>query len=469
MTFKLRDYQQDLVDRVQAEWSAGNKRVLMQLPTGGGKSVIFGAIAAQAVKEGKRVLAIAHREELVIQGQTHLSRQSGVDVGIIKAGYAPEPLYQVQMASVQSLVRRLDWSGHFDLVICDEAHHAPADTYQKVLTYWPEAQVLGVTATPIRGDGQGFDDLFDVLVCGPQVRSLIDDDYLSKFKLYADADPMTTKGVKTVRGDYNAKQLARANKVEEVAASLIKSYREYAEGKRCIVFAINCEHSRGIAAAYNDAGIAAAHLDGNSADHERKEKIEAFRSGEIKVLSNVGLFTEGFDLPAIEACQVARPTKSLALWLQMVGRALRKSDGKDLAVILDHTENYLDHGLPNRRRVWLLEGVEDPDIRVSVGKNREVEESEPEPIIESDRVLVEVEDEAENDILKEWQQVIHDLEKMQVERKYKPGWIQYKLIDLAPPLEVWQAYGKMKGYKPGWAWHKHNAAQEAMGELAAAQ
>lgn len=465
MSFQLRDYQVDLIDRVHAEWSAGNRRVKMQLPTGAGKSVVFGAVARRAVDAGKRVLAIAHREELIVQGAAHLTREADTPVGIIKAGYAPEPLFKIQMASIQTLVNRVEWVGHFDLIIVDESHHSPAASYQKVLGCWPDAQILGVTATPVRSDGVGFDDLFDVLVCGPTVRSLIEDGYLSPFKLYADAAPMKTKGVRTTAGDYNTKQLARANDAGELAGSLIDSYRQHAAGGRCIVFAITCAHSLAIANAYNDAGIPAAHLDGNSSSDERKEKLEEFRDGKIKVLSNVGLFTEGFDLPSIEVCQIARPTKSLALWLQMVGRALRISEGKDLAVLLDHTENYLMHGLPNRRRAWMLEGVEDAEVEVSVNKKREVVELEPEPLQPMDVDLVEVEDEADGDILAEWQQVINDLEKLRCEREYKEGWIQFKLIDLRPPLEVWQAYGQMKGYKAGWAWHKHQECVKAMSVL----
>lgn len=467
MTVQLRDYQTDLINRVHAEWSAGNKRVLMQLPTGGGKSLCFSAIARRAVEDGKRVLAIAHREELVIQGAAHLGKLSGVPVGIIKSGYPPEPLFQIQMASIQTLVNRLEYSGHFDLVIYDECHHCVSESGLKVLGNWPDAQVLGVTATPVRGDGVGFDDVFDALVCGPTVRSLIDEGYLSKFKLYADANPMQTKGVKTTAGDYNVKQLARANNSGELAGSLIDSYQQHADGKRAIVFAINCAHSLAIANAYNDAGIAAAHLDGNSPPDERKEKLAEFAAGNIKVLCNVGLFTEGFDLPAIEVCQIARPTKSLGLWLQMVGRALRIAEGKELAVLLDHTENYLMHGLPNRRRVWMLEGVEDAAVQVGLTKKREVIELEPEPVEVVEVDLVEVQDEAADDILIEWQQVIYDLEKLRAERNYKEGWIQFKLIDLRPPLEVWQAYGQMKGYKPGWAWHKHQECTQTKEEAIA--
>lgn len=329
----LRDYQQALVQGVYHQWTQ-HQRVMAQLPTGGGKTIIFAAIASEFITRGERVLVLAHREELINQAAVKLETVTRSPVGIIKAGYKPNPLFPVQVASVQSMVNRLNHFEDFGLVVIDEAHHSTAETYRKILGAYPGAYQLGVTATPIRTDKSGFRDLFDSLVTGPTVKELIEWGHLSKFKLMADPKPMTTKGVRTAQGDYSASDLAEANPVIELSGNLINSYRQYANGKRCVVFAVNVEHSQAIATRYNQSGITAYHLDGNTPSEERREVLEKFRQGEIKVISNCQLFDEGLDIPALEAVQIAKPTKSLSRWLQMVGRSLRPAEGKDYAVSL---------------------------------------------------------------------------------------------------------------------------------------
>ena len=302
----LRPYQNQLITDIYARWDAGDRRVLAQLPTGGGKTVLFSAIASEFTGRGLRVLVIAHREEIIVQAADKLAAATSAAVGIIKAGYSLEPLYPLQVASIQTLINRLDVVGHFDLIVIDECHHHQGNnSYGRSLNHYPDALVLGVTATPIRGDGGGFDDLYDVLVTGPTTGELIEGGYLAPYRLIADENQMITKGVKTTAGEFNQKQLAEANDIVQLAGSIVGSYREQAEGKRAIVFAINVAHSQAIAAAYNQAGIPAAHLDGDSLPDERKAALEAFADGSVKVLSNCALFTEGFDLPAIEVVQVA--------------------------------------------------------------------------------------------------------------------------------------------------------------------
>ena len=224
------------------------------------------------------------------------------------------------------------------------------------------------------------------------------------------------------------------------------------------VFAINVAHSKAIADAYNQAGIAAAHLDGESSTDERKAALEAFAAGSIKVLCNCALFTEGFDLPAIEVVQIAKPTKSLGLWLQMLGRGLRTAPGKDKAILIDHSDNWLRLGTPTRPRLWMLEGVEVEPREIRRKPDGEVEESEPIAIAESPAELREV----VIDPLEEWRDVWAEMVALQKERKYKPAWLAFRLADLkpVPPLEVWQLAAEHLGYRPGWAWHKWNDSQQ---------
>lgn len=448
----LRDYQSTLIRSVYEQWRP-HRRVLLQLPTGGGKTVVFSHIGHEFTRRGDGVLVLAHRQELIDQAAAKLQAISGCPVGIVKAGHKPDYDAPIQVASVQSAVRRLGHLRPPGLAIIDEAHHATASTYRKVLAAFPQAYQLGVSATPIRTDGSGFDDLFDALVTGPSVQELIDAGHLSPYRLFADPNPMTTKGAKTRQGDYSTGDVADLNPAIELSGNLVASYRQHCPGKRCIVFAINVVHSKAIAERYQASGIPAAHLDGNSSSEHRKATLDAFARGEILVLSNVGLFTEGFDLPALDAVQIARPTKSLALWLQMVGRALRPAPGKVEAVLLDHTKNWCVHGLPTRPRLWSLDGVQPENRVVRRDKDGLVVESDPaeaQAIVESDRTLEQV----APDEMREWEQTWHELVKRQQQRGYKTSWLWYALQDMKPPLPVWQAAAIKLGYKPGWAFHQ---------------
>jgi superfamily II DNA or RNA helicase len=454
-TFQLRDYQARLIQGIYEAWKS-NPRVMAQLPTGGGKTVIFSAVADEFIRRSERVLILAHREELILQAASKLEAITRSPVGIVKAGYKPDPLFPIQVASVQSMVNRLRQFDDFGLIVIDEAHHSPAETYRKILGAFPNAYQLGVTATPCRSCGTGFDDLFDALVCGPTVGELIKQGHLSDFKLFADSSPMSTKGAKTVGGDFSANDLAKANDIVRLSGNLLESYHRHCPGKRCLVFAVNVAHSMAIAARYQAEGIPAIHLDGETPTDVRKEALARFAAGEIRVISNCALFGEGLDIPALDAVQIARPTKSLGLWLQMVGRALRPAPGKERAVLIDHTTNWAIHGLPTRRRVWTLEGVEqadeplEKDATGEIGIKREIE------VEEAIAELVEVVEEPAD----EWANWYWELITKQRLRNYSKGWVYYKLVEAKPPLRVWQEYARYCGYKLGWAKYRFDE-QEA--------
>ena len=454
---RLRPYQQELITALLTAWCSSN-RLMLQLPTGGGKTVIFAAIASQFLQQGKRVLILAHREELVLQAAEKVNVISGTSAGIIKAGHQANYGLPLQVASVQSLGTRLHLLAPPDLIVVDEAHHATAATYRKVLEACPDACILGVSATPVRLDGSGFQDMFDELFCGPSVQELIESGYLSKFKLFASPEPMSVKGVRKQQGDYSVAQIASANNAVKLSGRLVQSYLQHCPGKRCIVFALNVEHSREIAYRYNEAGIPALHLDGQTSDSQRQDALKRFEAGDIKVISNCSLFDEGLDIPGIEAVQIAKPTTSLSRWLQMVGRALRPSPGKDYALILDHTKNWTNHGLPTKPRVWSLQGVETPhQPQPQLWPTGEVSEGRwPPKVEESDEELSAVEPSPED----EWQDVYAELREMQQALCYKPGWIFHQLKAMKPPLKLWQRYARDQGYKPGWARHRF-AEQQA--------
>lgn len=442
---QLRNYQTELVNDIFTQWLE-HRRLLAQLPTGGGKTVIFAKIAAEVLMMGHKVLVLAHREELITQAHDKLQQAiPDTMVGIVKAGYSPNYLAPIQVASVQSLRNRLDAYNDFGLVIVDEAHHSVANTYRAILERYQWANLLGVTATPIRTDGTGLDDIYDHLITGPSVNDLINMGYLSPFKLYA-AEAMKTKGVKTVAGDWSATQLAKNNDIIQLSGNLVESYLKYAGGKRCVTFAVTVEHSQAIAQRYNQAGIPAAHLDGNTPSEERREVMEAFRRGEIKVISNCALFDEGLDIPALEAVQIAKPTKSLSRWLQMCGRALRVSEGKSHAVIIDHTENYLRLGLPNKKHQWTLNGVEKATIIINSDSNNDKAISDK-SIVEETIDLQEV-----DLIYDDWEVLWQGLREKQERYGLKKGWLYYQLLEHKPPLYIWEKFEEYMNYKKGYAW-----------------
>lgn len=350
---QLRPYQTQVISEVR-DALVTYRRVMVQLPTGGGKTVIFTSLIQEFVSKGMRVMVLVHRKELILQAASKL-RHLGIDFSIIQADYTSDYRKSVQLASVQTLTRRKH-PDMIDVLITDEAHHASADSYRKIYEYYPDAISLGFTATPVRADGTGLNDLFDYLVTGPQVQDLINDGYLSEPKVFASPFNISLEEVRITRGDYDVNELAQKIDTKVLIGSLVQEWKQRAFNKLTLVFALNVAHSMHIVDMYNQSGIRAQHIDGNTPAEIRDEIFRKFSNREITVLSNVGIATEGTDIPAIECVQLARPTKSQSLYLQMVGRALRIFEGKDHAIILDHAHCVFEHGFPQRRRLWTLDG-----------------------------------------------------------------------------------------------------------------
>jgi superfamily II DNA or RNA helicase len=355
--FTLRDYQQDLISKTFAAWSSGMRKVLLQLSTGGGKTIIFAVVASELTCRGEGVLVVAHREELILQAADKMAVTTGVQPGIIKAGYKPTDSL-IQVGSIQTLARRKTYP-KAELVIVDEAHHASAASYRKLLDAYPNALILGVTATPRREDGYGLRDVFDHLVCSISTLELITLGYLTEYKLIAGFK--YSKHKVPQKRDFTKKELeqvASDYKPEEV----LKQWNNFCAGKKTILFAVNVMHSKAIAAKFRAAGISCEHLDGETPQSERKAILDRFKSGTTKIISNCAILTEGFDCPDSEAVVIARPTTSVTLWLQMLGRVLRPAPGKNYATILDMTDNWFRLGRPCDNREWSLDPVScDPD------------------------------------------------------------------------------------------------------------
>jgi DNA repair protein RadD len=348
----LRSYQQQAIDDTRASIQNGSRAPLLVLPTGGGKTVIFSAIAQSAASRGRRVLILVHRRELIYQTSSKLA-WVGLDHGIIAAGVPPTDA-PVQVASVQTLARRLhriDWQP--GLIIIDEAHHATSGQWQRILQHWPDAYRLGVTATPCRLDGRGLGAAFDAMVLGPSVADLTFAGFLSPARIYAPPVVADLSSIRTRAGDYANDQAAAAMDRPTVTGDAITHYQRLASGQQAIAFCCNVKHAVSVCDAFKTAGIAAELLLGNT--ENREQVVADFAAHRTKVLVTVDVISEGFDVPAASCAILLRPTQSLGLYLQQVGRVLRPAPDKPHALILDHVGNVNRHGFPDDVHDWSLD------------------------------------------------------------------------------------------------------------------
>lgn len=353
MSLALRPYQSDLLDETRRAL-AHHKRVLMQLPTGGGKTVVGGAMLIGAANKGLRSLFVVHRRELIEQTAVTLDKV-GLPHGFCAAGFPPRYKEPVTLCSVQTLGSRMERLPKPDLIILDEAHHAAAGTWRKVVDAFPDAFLVGLSATPQRLDGRGLDGLFNALVPGPTVAWLIEHGFLSKYRVWSHTPP-DVASVQDRGADYDPAALAAVMDEPHILGDAVQHYRDICPQARAVAFCVNIQHAIHTRDAFRAAGVVAEELDGTADTRHRKAVVRAFRAGEIKVLTSVDLFGEGFDLPELETAILLRPTKSLGLYLQQVGRCLRTAPGKDCAIILDHAGNVARHGLPDQDREWSLQG-----------------------------------------------------------------------------------------------------------------
>ena len=280
--------------------------------------------------------------------------------GIIAPGY-PQTDDLVQVGSVQTLARRLAKLPRFNLIDIDEAHHSIAGQYRSLIESQPQAYLLGVTATPERLDGRGLGrscgGVFDTLVMGPQVAELVGGGYLTGTRVWAPANggPDLTQ-VRTVAGDFDARQLAQVMDHPTVTGDAVAQYRRRAAGKPCIVFCVSVQHAKDTATAFQSAGWRAAAAYGDMRHDAREATLGGLASGDVQVVCAADLISEGLDVPAVGCVILLRPTKSLALHLQQIGRGLRPMPGKDHLVVLDHAGNTARHGFSETAREWSLDG-----------------------------------------------------------------------------------------------------------------
>lgn len=368
-----RAFQHEIIDKVRAGLKL-HRALMLQSPTGSGKTVMSSIMVSGALKKGGRPWFICNRDYLVEQTSLTFSSM-GISHGIIAAGRRFNPYAMCQVCSIDTLKNRLARipAGCFPTVLfVDEAAHSAAGGWAKVLEWGAlvGAKIVGLTATPERLDGRALNPPYEAIVPGPSVSWLIERGYLSRYRAFAPTAP-PLDDLKSRGGDYAPEAVAEVMDKPTLTGDIVGHYLRLATGKRAVYFCASIAHSQHVAEAFTAAGVPARHVDGTTPSHERKAAAVALADGHIQVLTNVGLLSEGFDLSAqagrdvtIECVGLLRPTKSLSLYLQQVGRALRKKP--DAAVILDHAGNIEAHGLPDDDRVWTLDGRKKAEQKAEV-------------------------------------------------------------------------------------------------------
>ncbi len=351
---KLRDYQESAIDKIRQSVGNGNNKIILQMNTGAGKTIVAAEIIRRSASKGKSVLFMVHRKELCNQASATFDKFD-IAHGIIMASNPRQNNELVQVASIQTISRRDKPLA--DIIIIDEAHLSLSASYRALIAHYPNALVIGVTATPTRGDGKGMGEIYQEIIQVVPMRQLIDEGHLVKPRVFAPFIPKMDK-VKISKGDYDQQETAEIMDNAQITGDIIKHWQQHAKDRKTIAFASSVAHSKNIVDEFMAANISARHLDANTPAIERDETLNDWRDGKFHVLSNMGLFIEGLDVPAASCVILARPTKSLTIYMQTVGRIMRPHESKTDCVVLDHAGLTVLNGFVDDDREWTLDGKE---------------------------------------------------------------------------------------------------------------
>lgn len=463
---KLRPYQMLLVDELRQAYRDDLNPCLV-LPTGGGKTVISGGLAGSSSDRDRKLWFVCHRDFLVDQTSKTFS-EMGIPHGILAAGY-PCLMQPTMVVSVDTLRARLmQITDRPDVMVWDECHHTPSTSWRAVWEWaGPDCFHMGLTATPQRLDGKGLAPEvpgkpgFERLIIGPSVLDLMAWGNLSGYVAYA-PNPIDLTGIKKTAGDYNRKQLKKAVTAQVIVGDIVDHYLRRAAGKRMIYFCVSVEYSKNLAAEFSKVGYRAQHLDARDSTDARRWAAQQFATGKLDILTNVGLFVEGYDLAAqagmdvtVEGVGLVRPTSSEALAIQQMGRCLRPK--ADKAIIIDHAGICEAHGLPDTDRDWTL-----------IGKGK----AKPKSMVKSCPSCLAVikitaqecphcgHDFRELVAHRIVKQVEGVLEKVDAETFNKRRRSYSKIVGQCKTLEDFQRAAAFLGYKPGWAFYAHREKQQ---------
>jgi DNA repair protein RadD len=349
----LRDYQAQGLREIRAAIDSGERSILYVLPTGGGKTVMFATMARSLASRRERVLILVHRKEILEQTLGSLYRL-GVTAGQVVAG-RPTTQDSIQVGMVQTVVRRLASMRRPDLIVFDEAHHVLDDnSYGQIRKYWRDVPAVGFTATPERLDGRGLAESFRTMILGPSIRELVRDGWLAAPVLYRPPSELLVP-YHVKRGDFDEGEQEKRMSGRRIVGDVIDHYREHLGGMPVVAFCVSIRHSELMAAEFKAAGYEARAVWGNMPKTEREAAIRGLADGSVQVVTSCDVISEGVDVPVMAGAILLRRTLSLGLYLQQAGRALRMSEGKKRAIILDHAGNYQLHGHVLSDRKWSLD------------------------------------------------------------------------------------------------------------------
>lgn len=458
--FELRDYQQETIDKVYQSMKQGNRRIIVQQPPRTGKTVIMAEIARKTTDKGNRVMFIIHRKEVLAQAKATFEQQN-VNMGL------------ATMGMVQTLTRRVNKLTEPQLILIDEAHHALSQSYRRIIDAFPNAYILYFTATPIRTGHNQLDQIADDIIVGKSIKWLTQHHFLAPFHYYGLGDIDRSK-LRKQNGDYSSQSMDEAIS-HQIYGHIVQQYQRIANGKQAVVYCHSIESAKKVTEQFTQAGITTAEIDGDTDAKVRDQLVQKFRDQRLTILANVNLFTEGVDLPNVDCVIMARPTSSLALYLQFSMRCLNPRKGKT-AVIIDHVDNFLNFGLPSSDRNW-SEAIVTKDKRKTKSNadngpaiaqcnycfgtfyrdqvkdnccplcGHELREENKDYKI----VNVDLQEIKENQAVKHRKKMIQQILNDQVMAN-----VADKSVGQLHGLKEFQAYAKLHGYQPGWAWHQFN-------------
>ena len=439
----LRDYQQTLFNEIHGAFKRKVRNPLVVSPTGSGKTVLFCYIANRIQQAGTRAIILVHRKELVTQTSRTL-RDFNIPHGIIQSGITPDPSKLIQVAMVQTVSRRIGTIAKPDLIICDEAHHMAAGDYRKIVAAYPSAHVLGVTATPQRLDGKGLSDFFSEIIMGPSVEWLMNEGHLSRPKYFAPPMIADMRGVKKRMGDFSQSDSAAVMDKATITGDAVKHYQLLCPLAPAIAFCVTVAHAQHVAEQFNASGIKSGCIYSGMHQDSRKSIVRDLANGTINVMTSCDIVSEGFDVPVVGAAILLRPTTSLGLHLQQIGRVLRPYPGKTHSTILDHVGNLSRHGLAEDEREWSLEG-----------RDKKAKKSEPIGLKQCRRCFAMfrpalVCPECGTPVPQPKARKLSVIEGNLEEFTRMPIQLALQACKTRDDLK---ALAKVKNYKPGWVWH----------------
>lgn len=458
--FELRNYQQETVDNIYQSMKQGNRRIIVQQPPRTGKTVIMAEIARKTTDKGNRVMFIIHRKEVLAQAKATFEQQN-VNMNL------------ATMGMIQTLTRRVNKLAELQLILIDEAHHALSQSYRRIIDAFPNAYILYFTATPIRTGHDQLDQIADDIIVGKSIKWLTQHHFLAPFHYYGLGDIDRSK-LRKQNGDYSSQSMDEAIS-HQIYGHIVQQYQRLANGKQAVVYCHSIESAKKVTEQFTQAGITAAEIDGDTDTKARDRLVQKFRNQELTILANVNLFTEGVDLPNVDCVIMARPTSSLALYLQFSMRCLNPRKGKT-AVIIDHVDNFLNFGLPSSDRNW-------SEAIVTKDKRKAKSNTDNGPAIAQCNYCFGTfyRDQAKDNRCplcghelreenKDYKIVNVDLQEIKenqaVEHRKKMiqrilnDQVMANVADKSPgqlhTLKELQAYANLHNYSAGWAWHQFN-------------